>query len=53
MAKRPSASKPDRGVVTVSMKLLNQDGAVVLSHRDVIVMRLRKQTEVARTSATK
>jgi hypothetical protein len=24
------------------MKLLNQDGDVVLSHRDVIIMRLRK-----------
>jgi acyl dehydratase len=36
------ASKPDRGVVTALMKLLNQDGDVVLSHRDVIIMRLRK-----------
>ena len=42
VAKRPSASKPDRGVVTALMKLLNQDGDVVLSHRDVIIMRLRK-----------
>jgi acyl dehydratase len=43
IAKRPSASKPDRGVVTAFMKLLNQDGEVVLSHRDVIIMRLRKR----------
>jgi|RhiMetdeSRZDD1v2_1073273.scaffolds.fasta_scaffold20597_3 acyl dehydratase len=42
IAKRPSASKPDRGIVTAMMKLLNQDGDVVLSHRDVIIMRLRK-----------
>ena len=53
IAKRPSASKPDRGVVTGLMKLLNQDGDVVLSHRDVIIMRLRKETEGAQTSATR
>jgi acyl dehydratase len=42
MEKRPSASKPDRGIVTGMMKLLNQDGEVVLSHRDVIIMRIRQ-----------
>ena len=42
IAKRQSASKPDRGIVTAMMKLLNQDGDVVLSHRDVIIMWLRK-----------
>jgi acyl dehydratase len=41
IAKRRSASKPDRGIVTASMKLLNQDGVVVLSHQDTIFMRLR------------
>ena len=41
-AKRISASKPDRGVVTGMMKLLNQHGDVVLSHRDVIIMRIRQ-----------
>jgi acyl dehydratase len=51
IAKRPSASKPDRGVVTGLMKLLNQDGDVVLSHRDVIIMRFRKGIEGPRTSA--
>jgi len=40
-AKRLSASRPDRGIVTASMKLLNQDDEVVLSHRDVIFMRRR------------
>jgi hypothetical protein len=29
------------------MKLLNQDGDVVLSHRDVIIMRLRKRIDGA------
>ena len=43
MAKRLSASKPDRGIVTAVMKLLNQDDEVVLSHRDVIFMRRRMQ----------
>jgi len=41
IAKRRSASKPDRGIVTASMKLTNQDGDVVLSHQDVIIMRLK------------
>jgi len=41
MAKRRSASKPDRGIVTALMKLLNQDDEVVLSHKDTIFMRLR------------
>ena len=40
-SKRPSASKPDRGIVTAEMKLLNQDGQVVLSQRSVILMRRR------------
>jgi len=39
--KRLSASKPDRGIVTAAMKLLNQNDEVVLSHRDVIFMRRR------------
>ena len=41
VAKRRSMSKPDRGIVTASMKLINQDGAVVLSHQDIIFMRLK------------
>jgi acyl dehydratase len=41
LAKRRSASKPDRGIVTALMKLLNQESAVVLSHKDTIFMRLR------------
>ena len=41
VAKRRSTSKPDRGIVTAAMKLLNQDGVVVLSHKDTIFMRLR------------
>jgi acyl dehydratase len=40
-AKRQSASRPDRGIVTASMKLLNQDNEPVLSQRGTIFMRLR------------
>ena len=40
--KRPSASKPDRGIVTAEMKLINQDGHVVLSQRSTILMRRRQ-----------
>ena len=48
VAKRLSASKPDRGVVTAMMKLVNQDGDVVLSHKDVIIMRLRTPPHTSR-----
>jgi acyl dehydratase len=41
VAKRRSTSKPDRGIVTASMKLLDQDGVIVLSHKNTIFMRLR------------
>ena len=41
LTKRRSASKPDRGIVTALMKLLNQHHTVVLSHKDTIFMRLR------------
>ena len=39
--KRQSASKPDRGIVTALMKLVNQKNEVVLSQRTTIFMRLR------------
>ena len=42
VSKRQSESKPDRGIVTALMKLVNQHNDVVLSHRGTIVMRLRK-----------
>jgi len=45
LAKRRSASKPDRGIVTALMKLLNQDSTVVLSHKDIILMRLRNPAD--------
>lgn len=41
LEKRRSKSKPDRGIVTALMKLINQHGATVLSHKDTIFMRLR------------
>lgn len=40
--RRPSKSRPDRGVVTVRFELVNQDGTVVMSHRDTILVRLRE-----------
>jgi len=39
--KRQSTSKPDRGIVTALMKLVNQRNEIVLSHRGTIFMRLR------------
>ena len=39
--KRESASKPDRGIVTAVMKVLNQNGDVVLSQKNTIFMRRR------------
>ena len=41
LTKRRSASKPDRGIVTAFIKLVNQNGIVVLSHEDTMIMRLR------------
>jgi 3-hydroxybutyryl-CoA dehydratase len=35
---RRSASKPDRGVVTVDVRLVNQDGTVVQSGQDVVLV---------------
>ena len=40
-AKRRSESKRDRGIVTATMKLLNQDDEVVLSQKNTIFMRVR------------
>ena len=40
-AKRRSESKRDRGIVTATMKLLNQDEEVVLSQKNTIFMRVR------------
>jgi len=35
---RPSSSKPDRGVVTVRLSLINDDDEVVMSHLDTILV---------------
>ena len=40
-AKRRSESKRDRGIVTATMKLFNQDDEVVLSQKNTIFMRVR------------
>jgi acyl dehydratase len=39
--KRPSRSKPDRGIVTGRYSLINAADEVVLSHLDTLMMRLR------------
>lgn len=41
-AKRESASKPDRGIVSAEMRVLNQKDEVVLSQRNTIFMRRRQ-----------
>lgn len=41
VATRPSASKPDRGIVTVRLSLVRSDGDVVMSHLDTILVRRR------------
>lgn len=42
VSKRESQSKPDRGVVTLRFTLTNQDGKVVLSHLDNILLKKRE-----------
>ena len=41
LTRRESASKPDRGVITNRLSLINQDGATVMSHIDTIIVRRR------------
>jgi acyl dehydratase len=38
---RDSASKPDRGIVTIRLSLINQNDEVVLSHLDTVLVRRR------------
>jgi acyl dehydratase len=40
-AKRPSSSKPDRGIVTARQNLINQDDLVVLTVLDSVLVRRR------------
>lgn len=42
---RVSKSKPDRGIVTLRMSLVNQDDAVLMSHLDTLIVRRRPQPE--------
>lgn len=42
VSKRASTSKPDRGVVTLRLSLLNQHGRIVMSHLDTILVRRRE-----------
>ena len=41
-SRRPSASKPDRGIVTLRFSLVNQSGAIVLTHLDIVLVRRRQ-----------
>lgn len=41
ISKRESSSKPDRGVVTLRLSLVNESGRVVMSHLDTILVRRR------------
>ena len=41
LEKRPSGSKPDRGVVRVGIELLKQDGSVVQKGEDVFLVERR------------
>ena len=38
---RPSASKPDRGIVTIRFTLLNETGEAIMSHVDTVLVRRR------------
>jgi acyl dehydratase len=40
--KRPSGSKPDRGIVKVRFTLINQHGEAVMSHLDTVLVRRRE-----------
>ena len=45
ISRRESASKPDTGVVTLPLSLLDASGAVVLSHLDTVLVRRRPAAE--------
>ncbi len=40
--KRESASKPDRGIANSRVSLVNQDGVIVMSHLDSVLLRRRE-----------
>ena len=42
VSRRPSNSKPDRGVVCVRFSLVNKDGATVMSHLDTVLARRKR-----------
>jgi acyl dehydratase len=41
LSRRESKSKPDRGVVTVRLSLINQSGITVMSHLDTVLVKRR------------
>jgi acyl dehydratase len=41
VSRRPSSSKPDRGIVSIRLLLINQDGMTVMSHLDTVLVRRR------------
>lgn len=44
--KRASKSKPDRGIVTLSMRVYNQDDETVLSYLDTVMLSRAVDTSV-------
>jgi len=42
LSKRESESKPDRGIVTSRLSLINQDDVTVMSHLDTILVRRKR-----------
>ena len=49
LEKRPSASKPDRGILRMRYEVVNQNGEVVMSH--IIIHLLARQQAAARGEA--
>jgi len=47
VSRRPSQSKPDRGVVTLKFSLVNQHGETVMSHLDAILVQRRESPGAA------
>ncbi len=42
LERRPSSSKPDRGIVKFQFSLINQSGATVMRHLDTVLIRRRE-----------
>lgn len=45
VSRRPSSSKPDRGIVVLRFSLINQEGTTLMSHLDTVLVRRRSASE--------